>query len=80
MLPVAITGTEHLHRGLPRLRRTDLTVRFGAPLAFPLCSRPDRVERAAATDRIMAHLSGLLPAGYRGVYEGVAPESVARVG
>lgn len=80
VLPVAITGTERLHRRIRRLRRTRLTVRFGPPLGFVARDRTDRVQRGAATESILASLSGLLPAAYRGVYDGRGAEPVGLAG
>jgi hypothetical protein len=52
-LPVAHTGTEILHRDLPRLRRASVRVRVGEPFSVPPLNRgPRKEELRAATDLI----------------------------
>jgi 1-acyl-sn-glycerol-3-phosphate acyltransferase len=71
VVPVAVTGTENLGAALRRLRRTRLTVRYGAPFRL---SGPGQRARAdaqcleAATTEIMCRIAALLPERYRGVY------------
>lgn len=69
VVPVALTGTEKLHRGIPLLRRPVVTITFGPPLRLsppPRASRRQRLE--SATEEIMTRLASMLPDRYRGVY------------
>jgi 1-acyl-sn-glycerol-3-phosphate acyltransferase len=70
ILPVAITGTQHLR---PRAllswrpwRRPHITITVGAPFTLPHTSgRPDY---SALAGIIMGHVAELLPSTYRGVF------------
>jgi 1-acyl-sn-glycerol-3-phosphate acyltransferase len=71
ILPVAITGTEHVPSDLKRLRRPRLTVTFGELIATPpRASKPQarRQQVAEFTDEIMYRIAEMLPPKYRGVY------------
>ena len=66
ILPVAITGTEKLERGVGILTRPRVTVNIGRPFHLPpVASKPDRKE---LIKYIMEHIAELLPPEYRGVY------------
>ena len=71
ILPVAITGTEHVPSDLKRLRRPRLTVTFGEPIVTPPRSSTPQARRqqvADLTDEIMYRIAEMLPPEYRGVY------------
>ena len=73
ILPVALTGTEHVPSDLKRLRRPRLTVTFGEPFVPPPRASKPQVRRqqvAELTDEIMHRIAALLPPEYRGVYGG----------
>lgn len=71
ILPVAITGSQHLQ--LPQLflrvwQRYDVGITIGEPFSLP---KPPRLNAAAAeagTLAIMAKIAALLPEQYRGYY------------
>lgn len=71
ILPVAITGSQHM--GMPLMflkpfRLWDITLTIGEPFTLP---KPDRLNAEAAqagTDLIMAKIAALLPEQYRGYY------------
>jgi len=69
ILPVGLTGTEDIARGLKRFRRVPLTVSFGPVFWLSSISsgnhKRDLEER---TDEIMCHIAALVPVQYRGVY------------
>jgi 1-acyl-sn-glycerol-3-phosphate acyltransferase len=69
VLPVAAWGQERLGRGLWRLRRAPVTVRFGQPLHFP-AGEAGPAELRAYTEDVMQAIARLLPPEYRGVYAG----------
>jgi 1-acyl-sn-glycerol-3-phosphate acyltransferase len=64
VLPVAITGSEHLGRLWPR---PVITVRIGRPITI---SKPasGRVDHQAIVDEMMTAVAALLPPAYRGYY------------
>ncbi|HEU5326630.1 MAG: lysophospholipid acyltransferase family protein [Thermomicrobiales bacterium] len=73
VLPVGITGTEHLPfdakaRRAPWFGRTHVRVVVGQPFRLPPRQPGEKVDLAAATDRIMREIAALLPPEYRGVY------------
>jgi 1-acyl-sn-glycerol-3-phosphate acyltransferase len=71
VLPVALTGTEHVPSDLKRLRRPRLTVTFGEVIITPpRASKPQarRQQVAELTDEIMHRIAAMLPPEYRGVY------------
>ncbi len=78
ILPVAITGTEHLMP--PALwrwrpwRRPTITITVGAPFTLP--SHSGRGDYAALTEHIMARVAALLPPAYRGAYRGAYAEAI----
>jgi 1-acyl-sn-glycerol-3-phosphate acyltransferase len=77
IVPVAITGTEHvspLRFGLwaPRVR-----VVFGEPFMLPSEGRRTREDLERGIDQIMRRIAALLPPAYRGVYADPAPTSTA---
>jgi 1-acyl-sn-glycerol-3-phosphate acyltransferase len=81
IIPVAITGTEHLKwPGLffrpfvgPRV-----TVTFGKPFYPPKVERITTQAARIATDEIMRHVAELLPEEYRGEYrDAVAMQAVS---
>ncbi|MSQ40177.1 MAG: 1-acyl-sn-glycerol-3-phosphate acyltransferase [Dehalococcoidia bacterium] len=79
ILPVAITGTEHL-RGLLRLTcpTGKLTVTIGDPFSLPpIEGKLERPQLQSFTDLIMLRLAALLPEERRGVYRTGAPRGSA---
>jgi len=69
VVPVALSGQEHLGRNLRRLRRTPLRVVFGEPFCFRLVEGiPRREQMKRMTSEAMYRLAALLPPAYRGVY------------
>jgi 1-acyl-sn-glycerol-3-phosphate acyltransferase len=81
VLPVGITGTEHLPfdakaQRAPWFGRTHVRVVVGQPFRLPPRRPGEKVDLAAATDRIMREIAALLPPEYRGVYgEGIGDRS-----
>lgn len=72
IIPVAITGTEHLPldskaTGKPWFRRR-VTVTIGRPFRLPPRRPGEKPDLHAATERIMLEIAALLPPEYRGVY------------
>ena len=71
VLPVAITGSQHMKmpfRIFRFHRRYSVTVTIGEPFHLP---KPDRLNSAAAqaaADQIMLRVADLLPVEYRGYY------------
>ncbi|MFC1981787.1 lysophospholipid acyltransferase family protein, partial [Chloroflexota bacterium] len=70
ILPVGITGTEHIKGKTWWLRRPGITVNIGRPFSPPASGKRTKVELARLTDSIMRHIAALLPAEYRGNYSG----------
>ena len=71
ILPVGITGTEHIKGIAWWLRRPKITVKIGYP--FYLTSANEKIkkaERTQLTESMMEHIAGLLPPEYRGKYSG----------
>jgi len=69
IVPVAISGQEHLARNLKRLRRTPVRMVFGKPFRFrPQEGMRPSEQRRRMTTEAMYRLAALLPPEYRGVY------------
>jgi 1-acyl-sn-glycerol-3-phosphate acyltransferase len=68
ILPVGITGTEHMRTNLPRLRRSHLSITVGELIWLPESGRARGEELRAYTDLIMDSIAKLLPEDYRGIY------------
>ena len=68
IVPVALSGTEHMKHNLPRLRRTDVRAVVGKPFRLPENGRVRGEKLHEYTDLIMHRLAELLPEEYRGVY------------
>jgi len=69
IIPVAITGTEKVWVTWKRMRRPNLTVRFGKPFRIPTIAREHREQMLQrGIDEIMCRLGALLPEKYHGVY------------
>jgi 1-acyl-sn-glycerol-3-phosphate acyltransferase len=76
VLPVAVWGVEDFWRRLPRLRKTEVTMRVGKPFAFKMGKgQPRRLELTGMTREAMYRLAELLPPRYRGYYGGERPSS-----
>ncbi len=78
ILPVVLYGTEFILDNLPKLRRTDITMRIGpvfGPLTIdPALRGPERRARLdELTDEMMRHLARLLPPERRGPFADPAP-------
>lgn len=74
ILPVGVTGTEHLPFDAKAARRAGrgrwrVRVVVGKPFTLPPPRPGARGNLAAATDRIMREVAALLPPAYRGVYD-----------
>ena len=72
VVPVGLMGTteDMLNLGL-RGRRPPVTIRIGMPFTLPPIESQGaerRLERQRNADLVMAHIAGLLPESYRGVY------------
>ncbi|HEV2528468.1 MAG TPA: lysophospholipid acyltransferase family protein [Thermomicrobiales bacterium] len=74
VLPVAVTGTEHLpfngSKAPKRRFRRASRVTIGEPFTIPRVIDGERLTSEGATDLMMRKVAELLPAGYRGVYAG----------
>ena len=68
IVPVALSGTEHMKRNLPRLRRTDVRAVIGKPFRLPENGRVRGEKLHEYTDLIMHRIAELLPEEYRGEY------------
>jgi 1-acyl-sn-glycerol-3-phosphate acyltransferase len=67
VLPITLTGTEHIYANLKRLRKTAVTLTIGEPFVLSQQGKgPGRFKEA--TQRIMETLARQLPGQYRGVY------------
>ena len=67
VIPVAVWGQERVAREWRRLRRPEIRVAIGAPLAFPQ-GVASAAELQRHTEQIMLAIAALLPSSYRGVY------------
>ena len=74
ILPVAITGTQHLPLDAKatgeRWFGRRVTVTIGKPFQLPPRRPGEKPDLVAATERIMLAIAELLPEEYRGVYGG----------
>ena len=71
ILPIGISGTEHIKGRTWWLRRPTITVNIGRPFYPPAAgSRLSKAELAQLTNSIMEHIAELLPPEYRGDYAG----------
>lgn len=69
IIPAAITGTELVSKAWQRLRRPNLTIRFGKPFTLAPLERATRdKDLQQGTDEIMCRIAVMLPAAYRGIY------------
>ncbi len=69
ILPVAVTGVEHMLPSLMRLRRAQVRVAIGQPIALPaFAHRPKAGDLLQQADLVMRHIAALLPPEYQGVY------------
>ena len=71
IIPIAITGTEHLKWPLLFFRPfigPRVTITFGKPFYPPKVERITTTAARTATDDIMRHVAELLPESYRGEY------------
>ena len=68
IVPVALSGTEHMKSNLPRLRRTDVRAVVGKPFRLPENGRVRGEKLHEYTDLIMHRIAELLPEEYRGAY------------
>lgn len=71
ILPVGITGTEHIKGSGWLFSRPRLTVNIGRPFSLPpVEGKLTREKLVEYTDLIMQRIAELLPLQYRGVYAG----------
>ena len=69
VLPIGLTGTEHLEFPLFALARPKVTINIGKPFFISRnTDRSGRKERDDETNDMMRHIARLLPEKYRGVY------------
>lgn len=75
IVPVAITGSEHLplngaktDRSGPRQLRPRVQIAFGEPFTLPRRADGTRMSVEEATDEIMSRVASTLPEQYRGIY------------
>jgi 1-acyl-sn-glycerol-3-phosphate acyltransferase len=69
IVPVGLTGTESVLGVLKKLRRPEITVRFGKPFRIPDFEPGGRsAELVHWTEILMQRIAELLPESYRGVY------------
>lgn len=75
IVPVAITGSEHLplngaktDRSGRRPLRPTVTIAFGEPFTLPRHDDGTRMSVLEATDYIMRRVAAMLPEQYRGIY------------
>ncbi len=77
ILPVAVTGTEHLPfnggKAPKRRFRRAVRVTIGEPFTVARTVVGQRVTSEAATDLMMRRVADLLPEGYRGIYADPLP-------
>ncbi len=75
ILPIGISGTEHIRDRWWFFRRPRITVNIGVPFCLPSSEgvRLDSEELDRRTSLIMAQIAGLLPPQYRGHYAGKEP-------
>lgn len=74
LVPVGISGTDHVRSPLSLLRRPGIEIRVGEP--FVLERKGDgKTDLNGLTTVIMSHVAGLVPADRRGFYGGDRPES-----
>ena len=66
ILPIGITGTERLERGLGLLSRPRVTVNVGHPFHLPATA--SELTKTELINFMMEHIAELLPAKYRGIY------------
>jgi 1-acyl-sn-glycerol-3-phosphate acyltransferase len=67
ILPVAISGQEHIPTAARRFRRAPVQVRIGEPIPAPH-GEPSAQALRAYTDRVMVAIARMLPPSYRGFY------------
>jgi 1-acyl-sn-glycerol-3-phosphate acyltransferase len=73
VVPVAVSGGEHVWRNLLALRRTKLTLSFGPGFRFKTTgTKLDHDSLRLMTEEAMYQLAVLLPPAYRGMYSDVA--------
>ena len=75
LLPVAITGTEHIRTPLVLLRKPRIRVVIGEPFILPRAPRTSAEQVREGTEEIMRRIAALLPPSYRGQYSDGAGET-----
>ncbi len=68
ILPVAVTGVEHVIPSFRRLRRAQVRVSIGQPFRLPTVERPKSEDLLPQADAAMRRIAALLPREYQGVY------------
>lgn len=69
ILPVGVTGTNHVSAGLRQFRRVPVSVIFGPPFELPSQVAPSHKQHLSdCTDEIMCHIAALVPPELHGVY------------
>ena len=71
IVPVGLAATETIAPNLRRLKRSQVTLRYGQPFRLPPLDNGHRAaQMKASTDEIMCRIAALLPDKYRGFYAG----------
>lgn len=64
IIPCALYGSEHVSHPLTLLRRPEIGVRIGEPIAIDAVRRPTEAEIASLTARIREEIARMLPPRY----------------
>lgn len=71
LVPVAITGTEHITPNFFKLKTTKVTLEVGKPFRLPELKAKKSLKLQAYSDLIMMKIAEMLPEKYYGYYEWV---------
>lgn len=67
--PAVVIGTDRIFQAWGKLRRPQVTVRFGEPFSLAPLERKHRAAQLQEnTDEIMLRIAAMLPEEYRGIY------------
>lgn len=69
IVPIGISGQEHVHSEWKRFRRPHIVVRVGEPFMLPAVEKHHRAEQLQAfSDEVMCRIAALVREDLRGVY------------
>lgn len=68
VLPCAIVGTEQLSKPLNLLRKPQISIQIGEPIAVTQTRRPTEEQVSALTDQIFEAIRSMLPSRYMAPY------------